>query len=541
MRSRSLPLAALAGVLAFAGPLLAQDKPTVVLRVASVDTLAAKGKYLAKLVDQGDLFDQVEGFLKAFTGPKGVEGLDTTKPLGLYGRLGPNGIDSQVVVLVPITDGDKFAEFMKKQNVPLEKQANGAFKIDVPGSPLPGYVRFANGYGYFTVGQDDAAIEAKNLADPKTVLPADQIGLATLLLDAEQVPAGMKALALQALEDEHKKQKDNLPKDLDEAQRKGQLAGMDLAFNAMKAVVKEGGPLTLKLDLNEAKQELSVGVSFAGQANSGLAKALADLGQAQSVAAGALPTGGIASASLTAAVPAAIRDLVVGEIERGVKDGLAKEPDAQKKGAAMALVESLLPTLKAGEVDLGFALVPTAGGKHNVVLAAKVVKGGDIEKAVKQVVALVPENEKRAIGLTIDLDKADGVNIHGAKAPPMDANGARLFGDGTIHFAVRDDALLLAFGDGSLGAVRTALATRKKPAGVVAASVNIGKFVSLLPPDQAKMIEPIVKKVLAANPQARDTIAVTLDGGKELKLEATMPVTVIQLIGEIYKARQRGL
>ncbi len=540
MRLRSLLVSTLAALLLLPAGLRAADKPTVVVRLASVDSLAARGKYLAKLIDRVDEFDQVEGFLKAFTGPKGIEGLDTTKPLGLYGKPGPNGLDSEIVVMVPVADSDKILDFLKKQNITWDKLQNGAYKIDVTGSPLPGYLRFANGYGYFTV-QDDAYIDPKKLADPKTLFPAGQIGLATVLFDLEQIPPGMKALALEAIQNEFTKQKENLPENMPEAEKQGQLVGMELAANLMKSLINEGGPLTLQLDLNEAKQQVSVTASFAAQANSALAKSLADLGKAPSVAAGAIPTGGIFSGVLNTSLPAKARELLVGQTEKNLQKDLEKITDPRAKAAVKALADGLLPTLKAGDVDLGLALVPAEGGKYIMVTTARVAQGSGLEKAFKTAVGQMEENEKRAVGLTLDLDKVDGVNIHGAKAPKLDPDGKRLFGEGTMHFAFRDNAVIFAFGNGSLGAVRTALANKPRPAGIASGSINLARVVGLLPPDQAKKAEPLFKKVFGANPAGGDTIRATLDGGKELKLELTVPAAIIQLIAEGVKLQQRQL
>lgn len=538
MRLRLSGMVLLALIL-LSAPVLAAPKPTVILRMASVDTLSAKGKYLAKLIEQSDLYEQAEGFLKAFTGPKGVEGLDTTKPLGVYGNLGPNGVDSEVVVLIPVTDGEKFVEFLKKQNVSIEKQKNGNYKVDFAGSPLPGFLRFANGYGYLTV-QNEEAIDAKNLLDPKTVLPANEIGLVSALFDMEQIPAGIKALMLQGLEDNVRMQKDNLPPNLDENQKKAQIVGIDLFANLVKSVIDEGGILSLGLDLDETSQEARVGLGFSGKPNSALAKGLADLGNAPSVAAATVPGNSILSLNLNTSLPTVIRDLLVAEAEKGIKKGLSEETDPRKKQAAQAMADGVMPTLKAGNIDLALSLVPTATGKHNLVVAAQVAKGSELEKSVKTVVGMLQDNEKRALGLTIDLDKVGGTNIHGAQASNMDANGKRLFGEGTIHFAVREDALLLSFGEGSLGVVRSAVDSKPRQAPIASASLSVGKILSLLPPEQAQRAEPIFKKVLGGVAEGKDTIRATLKGGKELKLDLTLPAPVIQLLGGYFKLQQRG-
>src|SRR5271166_1971656 len=80
-------------------------KPTLVIRVAPPDTLVGDVRSLAELAGKAGEVEQAHTMLKSLAGEgKGLAGIDTTKPLGAYGYLGPNGIDSEVVVLLPIAD-----------------------------------------------------------------------------------------------------------------------------------------------------------------------------------------------------------------------------------------------------------------------------------------------------------------------------------------------------------------------------------------------------------------------------------------------------
>src|SRR5262249_14679468 len=75
--------------------------PTLVVRLESVDDLFADLKHLAAFADRDDLVAQAEGILKARGGAKGVEGIDTKRPLGLYGLVSEDVVSSKVVALVP--------------------------------------------------------------------------------------------------------------------------------------------------------------------------------------------------------------------------------------------------------------------------------------------------------------------------------------------------------------------------------------------------------------------------------------------------------
>jgi hypothetical protein len=82
--------------------------------------------------------------------------------------------------------------------------------------------------------------------------------------------------------------------------------------------------------------------------------------------------------------------------------------------------------------------------------------------------------------------------------------------------------------------------SKPRQAPIASASLSVGKILSLLPPEQAQRAEPIFKKVLGGVAEGKDTIRATLKGGKELKLDLTLPAPVIQLLGGYFKLQQRG-
>ena len=96
-------------VLGLALPVRAADAdnagPTVVVRLQSIDQLLDNVKYLVKLADREEEAKQIEGLVKSMAGPKGIQGIDTKRPIGMYGKVGAAGIDSTVVVLIPVAAG----------------------------------------------------------------------------------------------------------------------------------------------------------------------------------------------------------------------------------------------------------------------------------------------------------------------------------------------------------------------------------------------------------------------------------------------------
>src|SRR5579872_4732580 len=95
----------------------AAAKPSVVLRFASLDGFLADFRYLAEVAERKDQAEMAEGWFKTIVGPKGI---DTKKPFGAYGKLGPKGIDGEGVVLVPIADQKEFIELIESLGVTVK-------------------------------------------------------------------------------------------------------------------------------------------------------------------------------------------------------------------------------------------------------------------------------------------------------------------------------------------------------------------------------------------------------------------------------------
>src|SRR5712691_10266713 len=87
--------------------------PTLVVRVQSIDNLRENLKYFGRLAGREREVEKAEAALNDKLGDKALEGLDTKRPLALYGRVGPTGTDSTGVVLLPVTDDKAFLDLLK--------------------------------------------------------------------------------------------------------------------------------------------------------------------------------------------------------------------------------------------------------------------------------------------------------------------------------------------------------------------------------------------------------------------------------------------
>ena len=119
-------------------------QPTLVVRLQSIDGIISDLKYLAEAVGHGEQAKQADELFKSQIGEKGLEGIDTKKPLGLYGVLKPDFQNSTAVALIPVANEKAVLELLEQVNVKVEKGKDGIYSASVENARVPIYFRFAN-------------------------------------------------------------------------------------------------------------------------------------------------------------------------------------------------------------------------------------------------------------------------------------------------------------------------------------------------------------------------------------------------------------
>ncbi len=543
MRMRLLPGLAGLCLLLTVVPVRADDPkpivPGVLVRIKPIEALVDDARYLAELADKGDEFKMYEGVYKSMLKEKSLEGIDITRPLGAYGEIGPNGIDSRFVILVPIADEKTFLEFIKSKLTP-EKNEDGSYKVDVPGSPVgAAYFRFANKYAYITMG-DKANIAPASLPEPSKVLPAKVVSVESVTVDIYKIPDELKKVMIGQMANGLAEQKDELKKNQDPnmtpAQLKLQEATLDEVADVFKMVINDGGELTLSTDIDRQKGDLSMSLGLAGKDGTKLAKTFADLGSAKSVGAGLLGKDSAANALFHLSLPERIRKAMEPVFDESIKKTLDEEKDKDKHAAAEKLYKVLSPTLKSGEFDIGVNLRgPSSKGQYAMVMALKVKDGAAINKTLTDLVPTLPEKDRANISLNVD--KVGAVSIHKVQGGELDQKAKDAFGDGPAYFAIRDDAVMVSLGDGALEALKDALAGKPGPSKAIQFEASVTRLIKLAPKEQQKIAEEGIKKAFAKDKDA-DKIILVLEAGDSLKLRFHMKAALVTFFG--YVAEHQG-
>ena len=514
-------------IIAFFGvtvPLHAQaPKPTpgVVFRMQPINRLVENAFFLAEAVGMKEQAKMIEGSLKGLTGPKGIEGIDPEKPIGLYGNIGPNLIDSEVVGLIPIADEKTFVEMLGKLNLQAKKGENGNYVMNIPNSPFPMFFKFKDGYMCATI-RDEKGIDDKKLLSPKELLSVEKTGVMSISLNLSGLPEDLiknivPQIELQIAEAKQKK----IPGETPAVQKlRNDVSEMLLQF--IVQVFTQGDDLTMKVDMDRKAGDIGLGVSFKGKNGSELAKTIDGMGAGKSMGAGMISKDSVLHMNMNSVIPATARKDFIKVFQEGINKSIEDEKDASKKGAMEKMAKALAPTLELGTMDAVMEVRKTSNGKFAFLTAMKIAEGKKIEEVIKLLYKDLPDSEKKK--LSLDFAKAGDTNVHKVDILVQPAD-VKNFGSEPGYLAISNDVILFAGGEKSLPLVNEALSSSAKPSPIFEFEIAFNKAAGLLTKEFADAVE-VAEKIFKENPNS-DKLKLTLEGGKELSLKMSMKSTVL--------------
>jgi uncharacterized RmlC-like cupin family protein len=526
MYNRSFFAAALAGLL-WVLPVSARaddqkatkgNKPAVVIRLASLDQLRGDFLYLAKLAGEEEKAKQIDALIKSQLDDKGLQGIGTKKPLAAYGSIGANGFDSQVVFLAPIVDQKAFLEMIENRlGTKPDKGKDEVYTLNVEKVPAPVYFRFANDYVYVTARDKDVLDKDKILA-PSIVLPAGSNDTFSMTVDVSQIPDDIKNLALGTIENRLADLKEKEMPGHTEAQKKFHEAVVNEMGAHIKALFNHGGETTFRLNLDRKAGDFSLTLSVAGKPDTPLADSIRELGKVKSLTA-ALQSGPSAfKAEFNLALPEKLRKLLEPALKDAEKQALSKAKNDGERQIVNTILNSVMPTLKAAELDTAFTLQgPNSEGIYTLVGGVKVKNGEQLEQTIRKTFA---HDET----VKLDIDKVGEVSIHRVSPKNVDAGIRRAMGDNPMYVAIRGDAAFIALGDKGLEAVKKAAAVAPTTGKVIELQMALARLAPLMHDKAA-----LAKKVFGDDKGA-DQFVLTLEGGKALTLRLSAKAKLLDFL-----------
>jgi hypothetical protein len=522
--------------------------PTLVVRLKSLDDLVQDAKFLAKYAGREEESNQGEGFLRAILGGDDMPTIDTKKPLGFYGSISDDVVNSGGVILIPVANEKNFLDLIQRFGVNAKKDKDGSYEVTTESFPvpLPVYMRFANGYAYVTM-RDKTALEKGQMLDPAKVLGMAPLRTLSVTFRIDQIPDGLRQIGLSVMDTRlAEEQEKKLPGETQTQQSFRKQVIKDVG-QQISTVLNDGGVLNAFVDVDRTKKQVVAEASLSGQANSKLATKIADLGKAQSLFA-AWPTGKDALDLLVHVwLPENLRQALAPVIDEGLQKMVQSQTNEVQRGLAGKLIKALEPTFKAGELDLGVSVTgPGADQHYTAVAGIKLRDGQALDKFLHEVVPMIPERDRQKIKL--DAETAGNIKIHRLDAQG-DFNPAarRLMGENPIYFAIRSNALLVGSGPDGLKALKGALAAQPKVGPLVQLDLAVARLAPAMvagakshgDSDAAQYVEKASKESFKG--PGGDLIRLTVQGGNDLKIQYVIQADALGFFGKVApRAAQRG-
>jgi hypothetical protein len=515
--------------------------PTLVVRLQSIEGLRGDASYLAKVLGQEDKSKQAEGFLNSMTSEKGLVGIDVKRPLGFYGTMTKDLLNSTGVVLLPVADEKAILDFLQGFNIEAKKGPDDVYTINSPMIPsqAPVYLRFANNYVYITA-RDKAALAKNNLLDADQVLSTDKKAGLYARFRLDQVPEGIKQLALGGIAAKLVEQEGQHRSGESRAEQELRTQTLKNLGQHWGAVIKDGGDLEIRVNVDRQDAEISAQLSFAGKRDSSIRMAIANLGQAKSLFAGLLDDQAAVNVLVHCDMPDGLRQAMGPVIDEKLEEAITKEKDESKRQALKKLSKAIEPTLKAGELDVGVRIGgPDASQQYSILVGIKVKDGQQIDKALQDAVKDLPADEQDKIKKKIrwNAETIDGVSVHQLDvSKDMDADARRRFGDNPFYLAFRDNALLIAGGNDGLKVLRDAFHLEPKAAPEILVNVSVARAAPFFADHGKHSPEAIKKAASSAFGQSveGDRVRFTIEGGESLKMQLHVQAAVLKFMHELH-------
>jgi hypothetical protein len=522
-------------------PAPAGDKettPAVVVRVRSLDAVLQNARLLINLTGEQAAARQIEGLLKAKTGPKGIEGLDPSRPLGAYVRFGKEIEDFSGALLLPVANEKAFLELLERLNLQPAKGKNDVYTIQTR-KAFDLYFRFVRGYACITGINPDNLLD-KNLLDPNRVLAGGDSSVFSSLVRLDQLPDAAKSLALTQLDQALQGLQDKGPKGETPAQKAFRTAVLQALFQVGSNVLKEGAELRFEIGLDQSAKDFTVNFAMTGQTGSELAKSFQALGQSRSPFASLLKKDVAFLGGVDVAMPESIKQAFVKVIDETMERALSELRDEQKKKQAEELFAALAPSLRSGQLNAYLALLGPNDKLYTLLAAVQLRDGEKLGRTVRELIAqavkALPPGEKDKIHL--DAASAGPVKIHKFELP-ADGAGSKQFqaqvGAKDLYVAFRDDAVFFAIGKTALEALT----------GTVASGGSAEVPVLLLHFDVARMVPFLAKTAeqrdLAQKvfqPGQDSNLRIVVSGGNALTLRLQMKLNALEFLAKLKESKR---
>jgi hypothetical protein len=527
---------------------------TALATARSAGELADDLEFLARAVAPAgeNGLQPVLDVLRRFKQGEMLRGFDRTRPFGVSATLSPNpGEPPSVVAAVPVTDFAQFLDSLKALGMTVDDKAGVpvfSHKITFPDGERSVFALQSKQYAFFSLVP--AGADQILTMDPATWRPkAGGEGDVTLALALSKLPDPIKDQFLGGLEASLAKQQDRRPNE-PEAEYRSRMMTTRLGKEAIKSLIREGDSVELSLNLDRAKEEISLDLAVSALPGTALAANLNEFTSRRSRFSWMSAEGPLA-AWLSLPVPKDMRETLAEQLQTTRKEAQSKAKTDAEKALAGRLFDLLKQTLTAGEIDLGLALqAPPKGStgqpKFTLIGGMNVQNGREVERYVREAVAQTQPDQD--FKLIFDAAKAgDGTSIHQltVRDASHDPKLGKHFGNASLFFAFPGNSMILAFGEEGLKSIQRAMASLAQPAAGAAEPAEIEIHLSSLgqlAEGNQEAIRRAAEETFQGASAGRDRLALRVRSeGQSLRLQLAFDIPALKFLAVTGRNEQRRI
>ncbi|MGL6073500.1 MAG: hypothetical protein ACRC8S_04980 [Fimbriiglobus sp.] len=505
----------------FALPVFAQaPKPALEVRVHSVNDLFATAQFVADIFGQTESTKQGIEFLKSQTdAEKGLYGIDPTRPWGLYATMTPDVIDSPVILMIPITDGEAFLDTVRgKLSLDPKKDQDGNYKLEVPNFPVPVFFKLTKTQALVTI-QSAKSLEAKNIIPEKEFFAQKEEAQVSAKLHFSRIPESVKKVVFGQWElQANDGMKRALPMENPVVTKLRQWA-LKQSLPGLYNIIFQGEAFKLGVFTNTKTHsgEMAIQAGFTAKPGSDLAKQLAVMGTRSGLTLPKVSGLEVARISMKLAMMPEMQASFGKLITEIYDDQLPKLADNEKAGITL-FYNALKPTVEAGELDMDWRAVGGAKPEQIIGLGGiRLVEGQQVASLVKLGASVVPKDQAK---FNFDRKKIEKLRLHTAEI--MTGKFEEYTGLDKLHLATGESRLLLAIHPKEEMIETLALSKEapQKPLVIAVRPASLSRYFDVKNTGD-KYVQNYKKAfgVSPGDPNADDLVELQVTGGEEMQVQ----------------------
>lgn len=520
-----------------------------VAALAGYDALLTDVDFIGELGGRPATADMVEGMLAFFTGGRGLEGLDKSRPIGVV--LQTDGMSFTPLACLPVADPTPMLELAENFGFEPIDIGDGVYELELPEQVI--YFQQVGAWTY--VAQKAEALEYAP-ADPGKMLKSlvEKYDLGVTLM-AQNVPDMYRQIALeqlrQGMEDSLEQEDDESDEDY-QSRRDQTEAQIDQLADMIDGLDR----VTIGWNIDSEGRRTFIDAELTGAAGSDMTLAMSVYDDSTSGVTGFHRPEAAASVLTVGTTPPELLEKQAAQFDSQIamfrkqaqkaieeSDELPDDPEAREslQAAADDLLDAYADILRSGRIELGGSL-DLSGAGFDLIAGAYVVDPSKVESAFKKLAEAFSKDEKFP-GVEWGYAEHAGVTLHGMSVPvPPQADALRDAVGDTIRvvMGVGGDRVYMAAGPRGEESLKRAIdesagMTDKQilPAELI---VSVGQILAAAEPLAPGEAAPVIGMLLEAMedvPAGTDRLVVTTEAIENgVRIRYLLEEGVLKAIGE---------